>query len=167
MISKHTPDQEELAEQLWTSFECKAWCQGSFQETEPGLGHAQDFPKKLTVGSDTSVYHPLLWLRWEQRKTTDLIWNTDSVQDSSVSFFTQLMMQESCSHLRNLRECSARKVSQNLALANRTLNHTLNLKCVLQLVKLPSSAEMIFLCAGSLIRYRRGGHKVIYLLYFV
>lgn len=83
-ISKHTPDQEELAEQFWTSVRCKVWYQEGFQEIDPGLWHVQDFPKspQLTIGSDTTVCHPLLWLRREQHQTTALIRNVDSARDS-------------------------------------------------------------------------------------
>lgn len=66
------------------------------------------------------------------------------------------MMQEGCSELRNLCECSSWKVSQNLALTNSTLKHMLNLKCVLKLVKPAPWKEKIFLCVGSLICYGRG-----------
>jgi len=80
----------------------------------------------------------------------------DSAQDSLLPKSSlNEVMQEGCSHPRNLCEGGVWKVSQNLALANSILKHMLNFKCVLKLVKPPPSTEMIFLYVRSLICYRR------------
>lgn len=151
-ISKHNPNQKELAEHLWSFVGCKVWCQGVFQETDPHLWHAQDFLKALSLQWVWIQLFAILYFGLDGSNVRLLLelgmWTSRGL--SSTPVFTQPMMQEGCSHLRNC-ECSSWKVSQNLALTNSMLKHVLNLKCVLKLAKPASSTEKIFLCVGSLI----------------
>lgn len=156
-IWNHISDQQDLAKRFWPSLGCWSRMLKGFPRETQGCSTLETFLKSLLLqwilvlfthlrcGLGATYHH---WFTEEHGLSTGL---------PATLVFTQPMMQEGCTHLRNLHECYAWKVSQNLALANCRLKDTLNLKCVLKLViKPPPSTEMIFLYIGSLICYRRG-----------